>query len=187
MLALQCPHLGTSHPIILSTPPLEAGPGQTRPSTAWDQAEIVAFSSHLPVPVLLTGQAPANPSCFLSGPPLSPALPHPQAPSKGPVCAADFHTRPLGAGGRQAGGLQFCSVGPPGLISMLPEAAGQKWWTGSETLPLGPKPSPASSSPSPSPLLASNRESLCAVEGRWWQHLHLCAEELGGERPAAHA
>lgn len=166
MLAPQCPHRGTSHPIILSTPPLQAGPGQTRPSTTQDQAEIVAFSSHLPIPVLLTGQAPLDPCqpllCFLSGPPLSPALPHPQAPSKGPVCAADFHTRPLGAGGRQAGGLQFCSVGPPGLISMLPGAAGQKWWAGAETLPLGPKPSPAS----PSSCLPLLLPSPCQQQSR---------------------
>lgn len=77
--------------------------GQTR--SGRDQAEIVAFFSHLPAPSLLTGQAPLDPCqpllCFLSGPLLSPTLPHPQPPSKGPVCAAHFHTRPLGAGLRQ--------------------------------------------------------------------------------------
>lgn len=131
----------------------------------------MAFSSYLPVPVLLTGQAPLDPCqpllCFLSGPPLSRALPPHQTQSKGPVCAADFHTRPLGAKGKAGGGLQFCSVGPPGLISMQPGAAGQKWWAGAETLPLGPKPSPAS--PSSSPLLANNRRGLCVWwEGRRW-------------------
>lgn len=71
MLALQCPHLRTSHPIILSTPSLQAGPGQTRPSTGQDQAEIMAFSSQLLVPALLTGQALLDLChpllCFLSG------------------------------------------------------------------------------------------------------------------------
>lgn len=104
MLALQCPHLRTSHPIILSTPSLQAGPGQTRPSTGQDQAEIMAFSSQLLVPALLTGQALLDLChpllCFLSGL-LSPTLPHPETPSQGPVCAAHFHTRPLGAGLRQ--------------------------------------------------------------------------------------
>lgn len=42
---------------------------------------------------------------------------------------------------------------------MLPGVAGQRWWAGAETLSLGPKPLPASTSP----LLASNREGLCAV------------------------
>lgn len=82
----------------------------------------------------------------------------------------------------EVGGLQFCLVGPPALISMLP---------------LGPKPPPAS--PSSSPLFASNREGLCAVGrkavsdtstsmlrnwvGRGRRHMH---KHRGGEEMAIH-
>lgn len=80
-------------------------------------------------------------------------------------------------------GLKFCSVGPPGLISMLPGTVGQKQWAGAGIL-LSP-PTTHHLPPPSSPLFASNREGLCAVGRKAVvQHLYLHAEELGGVRHA---
>lgn len=108
MLALQCPHLRTSHPIILSTPPLQAGPGQTRPSTGQDQAEIMAFSSQLLVPALLTGQAfldLCHPLlCFLSGLlPQPSSTPPPNPKQRACLCSPFPHQATWGW--TEAGGL----------------------------------------------------------------------------------
>ena len=103
----------------------------------------------LPTPPLFPFWAAAQPN----------STPPPTPKQRACLCSPFPHQA---TGGRtEAGGLQFCSVGSPGLISMLPGTAGQKWWAGAETLPLGPKPLPAY--PSSSRLFASNREGLCAV------------------------
>lgn len=129
MLALQCPHLGTSHPIILSTPPLQAGASHTRPSTVQDRAEIVAFSSHLPIPAL--PNRPGSPDPYL---PFSVSslghcpmqlYPTPQSSSKELVCAALPLLDPLGAGLKRRTVMLFW--GPQGLMSMLQAAVGQRW------------------------------------------------------------
>lgn len=167
MLALQCPHLGTSHPIILSTPPLQAGASHTRPSTAQEQAEAVAFSSHLPVPPRSNRPGSSRPLpypfsvSYLGHCPvqIAHAPPHPPGLKQKACLCSPSPVRPLGAGLRQRPGMLFW--GPLGLMSMLQAAVGQRWWAGAQTLNQGPKPRPASITPL---LPASNREGLYAVE-----------------------
>lgn len=87
-----------------STPSLvQAGPAAPGLSTGQDQAEIMAFSHSswfLPCSQARPPQTSATPSSvsFKAAQPNSYPTP---TPSQGPVCAAHFHTRPLGAGLRQ--------------------------------------------------------------------------------------
>lgn len=168
MLALQCPHLGTSHPIILSTPPLQAGASYTRPSIVQDRAEIVAFSSHLPIPALPNrlGSPRLLPTlfCFLSGPLPSVALPHPPVLKQRACLCSPSLVRPLGAGLRRRPVIMFW--GPLGVMSLLQAAVGQRWWAGTQTLCKGPKPLPASITPSCS--LPATERACIQWKGRQW-------------------
>lgn len=180
MLALQCPHLGTSHPIILSTPPLQAGASHTRPSTVQDRAEAVAFSSHLPIPPLSNRPGSSRPLPYpfsvsslghcpgqiSSHPPLPPPV------LKQKACLySPSPVRPLGAGPRQRPVMLFW--GPLGLMSMLQAAIGQRWWAGTQTLNQGPKPRPASITP-PAPC-QQQRGPVCS--GKEGSGRHLCMRE----------
>lgn len=168
-LALQCPISGPPTPIILSTPFLWAGPGQTRPSTGQDQAEIMASPSQLLVPA--PAHRPGSPRP-LPPPPLfpfsgllSPTLPPPPNPK--PRARSLCSPFPHQATSWTEQGPVICPVGPSwlNLACQSPRTAGQKWWAGRGHSPWAPNHCSASLPPAmPSP--ATEKACVLWKEGR---------------------